>query len=118
MFVETKEAGEVAEAPAKVLDDVGRVILRASTVIEERGWLQGDWEAFADGPVCAMGALAIASGIGAYEMDATVNAAYHRISHYLALQDEKSTGVYNWNDKNGQTAESVIRTLRAVALGG
>lgn len=105
--------------------------LRAADVLDERGWAQDhyvDPAAPCYGPVCALGAIAVAAG---YQPDAWVTpfgedlapirAAADGLVVFLALElpdkhpDSLIQVIGDWNDANDQTITEVTAALRAAA---
>lgn len=116
MFVEHKETGEIAEAPAKVLDDAAKILLKSADFIESHGLSCG-------GGMDAVGRECVAvvihtCGIGS---DACWQAA-DRIE--AALGDVPfdpyvdTRRLAQWSDSMGAEgrAAEVVAKLREVAL--
>lgn len=91
--------------------------LRAGAdVIERNGWHQGYyWLEVAgtpdrDCPVCALGGLNVA-----INGNPRATGSLRRYRAAEALEDHIDAYVPGWNDKPGQTAENVIKAMRACA---
>jgi hypothetical protein len=85
-------------------DHDGDVYLRAIEVLEERGWHQGGYES-ADGRVCIVGALNIASGLPSDRAR----------GHMLVLKVHR--GGSDWNDEAERTLEDIKLALKRAAHG-
>jgi hypothetical protein len=96
------------------------ILLKAADVIEARGWIQGAY-AHTDG-VCALGAIAVAVGIGTSTAAIITNRTCCKVvedfERWLGLAD--NADVTGWNDEDDRTAEQVTAVLRecAAALTG
>lgn len=97
------------------------LLLRAADILDERGWTQGDFVA-ADGCVCALGAVHLASneiaGIPCRATFATgdlYEQALDRI--YAIVGGLGSGGIAVWNDEDGRTKDEVQDMLRRAAGG-
>lgn len=80
------------------------VFLKAIDVLNERGWGQGSYAIGDTGPVCLVGACAIAyGGISKFENS----------PHYRALSNiTNRVFPHNWNDQDAKNKEEVIAILR------
>lgn len=105
---EDRHSGEVA--PAKVLDEPARLLLRAAELIEERGLCQGSFGS-TPGPLCFQGAILYAKTGREYgPLSDKMSIAYQR------MYDALGTDPTNWNDSPGRTQAEVVAKLREVAL--
>lgn len=110
MFVEHKEAVEITEQPAKLLE-WQTLMLKAAGILEDRGWCQNDYRV--GERLCLLGALKVAAGVPPED------GHYHDAVGVACLQLSSSIGhwcVHGWNDELGRTQDEVVAKLRAVAL--
>jgi hypothetical protein len=91
------------------------ILTKAADVIETRGWIQGAY-AHTDG-VCALGAIAVAVGIGTSTAAIITNRKCCKVvedfERWLGLAD--NADVTGWNDDRDRTAEQVTTALRECA---
>lgn len=114
MFVEHKEIGEAQEAPAKVLDEPAKLLLRAAELIEERGHCRsGQLFDEETGGMCAFGALSMAACGNPVLTPHNSFIAMRRFSKVVTGSDDYMYGC-DWN--NTHTAAEVVAKLREVAL--
>lgn len=99
-----------------------QILNDAADLLESVGWTQGafakhkfypirnltDLAQFTPDCYCALGAIAVAGGYTPIDKDGYGPAVY-----LLDHIDERQTST--WNDREGQTAENVIATLRECA---
>ena len=102
---EVKHLPKVDHSPAD-LDATAKTILMAASLIEERGWCQGEYSR--NGRLCMLGAIRVAEGS---DDDASGAVARLRASMNVKFPHE-------WNDDPKRTKEEVVAKLRAVALSG
>jgi hypothetical protein len=93
----------------KVVDEVGKMILKAADWLEEHGWCQG-WMDDDRGRSCAMGAVWNVTK----DMKIYVVAA-RRIGRAASIDYGSPSSVVRWNDKPGRTAEEVMAIMRHAA---
>jgi len=128
----TARAGAVDELHAEV-----RVVLDAAAELVERvglwqggGYWPGSW-VYCDGdPVCTVGALYVAAGLGGPDfatdevgnvVGCTARSVMTAVDAWSAVQRHLGTdAVHVWSDTPGRTATEVAAVLRATAeqLGG
>ena len=110
MFVEEKTQGEVG------LDEASKILLKAASLIEERGWCQHALETH-EGRMCANGAVWIAAG-RPVSKDGVPPPEWHLTYRAARTRLWSSVGhVHDWNDAKDRTQAEVVAKLRAVALG-
>ncbi|HET9063734.1 MAG TPA: hypothetical protein VFO62_10635 [Candidatus Binatia bacterium] len=95
---------------------VYEVLHRAADHIEQYGWIQGSSGlGLDDGPRCALGAIATASGeiVNCYDFEFTGGV---RMEAVRALRRHiGSDDIAGWNDTRGRTAADVVTALRVSA---
>ena len=102
------------------------VLNRAADLIEERGWVRGNWGTHAAAPLCLEGGILAALGQRFASVDLQdlwECPSYRAVADYLALPYTREPGenlateeaLWAWNDENTRTASEVIETLRAAA---
>lgn len=87
----------------RLLDPVSKTLLDAADYIEEHGWCQEFM--WADGRVCALGAILIAKGTG-------LSGPRDRLMAFL----KNPESITKWNDAPGRTKDEVVSALREAAL--
>jgi hypothetical protein len=93
------------------LDEASLLLLRAAELIERRGLCKG-FRMDESGRLCIAGALHMAVG-----QDPRTSRSSFANSVYIELEQVLGRPAANWNDDPSRTADEVIATLRAVALG-
>lgn len=83
----------------------------AAEIINQRGWLQGAREEDRGGPVCIMGALAVALGLDPYACTEELMTAGQTVSLLLGID----TQMADWNDDPARTVEQVRAALLETA---
>lgn len=103
------------------------ILDKAADVIAERGWWRGSYkEPRRDPrtcPVCVLGALNVATGSSpdveaSFKVPCATSAAANALADYLMLNpgdDLIDTLGNEWNDRDAESAEEVVRKLRAAA---
>lgn len=100
-------------------------IEQAAQYIEVHGWCQREYET-PNGNVCAMGALASVTGYDFLFNGEAVWELYRDVRHALGVYVSSNTdpefwtnrygvAISEWNDHPEQTADEVIKTMRACA---
>lgn len=92
-----------------VVDEIGKVLLRAADIIQMRGWCQGD---FTDSyrRVCAEEAILLACPSDKLGWDRLCNAAMDRLRGHIGRGE-----VHKWNDGKHQSMANVVASIRAAA---
>lgn len=104
------------EKESPQLDEASKLLLKAASIIEERGWCQHNLQS-SDGRLCLEGAISFAyygHAMGAF-CDPATRVAFDRMA---AATSKDREAPHHWNDDKGRTKEEVVAKLRAVALGG
>lgn len=79
------------------------VLARAADILEQKGWLQNEWQD-AEGRCCILGALARANEGCGTERWYALKAA---VAREVGMDD-----LLTWNNAHGRCAEEVITALR------
>ena len=90
----------------KPVDEVGKLLLRAADIIDERGHAKGTLEA-EDGSVCALGALLVA--------DEQAHSKTYKAAR-LRLMARVGQYVSVWNNERDRTPTEVTQAMRAAAF--
>lgn len=79
---------------------------RAREVLRERGWRQGGVSG--EGPVCILGALAVAKGMDAYDWaDLDRSTPEVVLIARVVHEQYQCSGTWTWNDRKGTTLADV-----------
>lgn len=105
-------------APTAQQDRTPAQVLReAADLIEQEGWGQGAYYNPQDGCFCAVGAIGqVATGTPSHGFWLNKGWSVAEVlGDFIARQDGSPVNPVEWNDKEGQTAENVVQTMRDAA---
>ncbi len=91
----------------------------AADILEERGWLQGDFYEFpqtSKGRVCALGAMDLTGSCNLI-WQSMVDALMLELFNTTETNPGKGWSIAAWNDAPHRTADEVVKTFRKVAAG-
>lgn len=103
------------------------ILDKAADVIAERGHWRGSYKRPGDDPatcpVCVLGAINVATGStpdteAGFKVPGTASAAANALANHLGIDGDESlieTLGNEWNDHEVESAEEVVRELRAAA---
>lgn len=94
--------------------NAGRLVRKATLVLQERGWIQRDFGTGPNSPCCAVGAIhRAASGDPSRSTDASQDAV-EEFGNWLH-DNVTPDSIIGWNDRDGNSKDNVIAVMRRFA---